>query len=252
MKTHSPIAAHIVWPTELAPNSAKVVVVIDVLAATTNMLDFYEHGANVFLTNKSQIIRHYEELSAEREVLLVGEADSKTTETMNKKGLSFAASNSPIHIRAASFLDNINGRALLYLSNNGTRVINLAFENGAERVIAANFLNIFNVAELLLTGVFGSEITIVPSGEIQFVGEFREGEDMNCAMALQAILKASLPDLAAFRADSKNYIVDKYRAHGLSHAELEQHAELALYRPKVLEALRRPSGLIELLPIRID
>lgn len=225
-------------------------VVIDVLAATTNMLDFHEHGARVFLTNRNQIISHYQELSREQEVLLVGEADPKTAEILNSNGLSFAASNSPIHIRAANFLETINGRALLYLSNNGTRVINLAFENGAKRVITANFLNVLNVAEVLLGRNFGEQICIVPSGEIQFTSEFREGEDMNCALALKSLLESPLPDLTDLRAKSRDYIVDRYRAHGLSRAELEQHAELAVYRPRVLEATRRDSGLIELVSIR--
>lgn len=248
MNRYPRIEAKIIWSTELPNGTSGTSIVIDVLAATTNMMDFFERGANVFLTNRSQIIQHYDELCSEgREVFLVGEADAETLKQLNSRGLKFAASNSPIHIRAQGFLNHLDGTTLLYLSNNGTRVIHRAFSCGSERVITANFLNIYNVAELTLQRCFGEQISIVPSGEIQFAGEYLDGEDMYCALALKALLDSDLPDLRELRSKAKGYIVDKYRSHGLSIAELTEHSRLALTRPRVLEATQRKGGLIELI-----
>ncbi len=196
----------VLWSDELPASLAgKTAVVIDVLAATTNIADFLAAGAELYLTNSKNVLRDLELLKARGQApLLVGE----TLDPELHSKLRFDCSNDPLVIRERGLLQRLQGQAVLYLSNNGTRVVVDALRRGAARVLAGSFVTAAAIAKAVRAD--HAEAVILPAGELQFADELREGEDFECAHYLSRLIRGQHPEVDRYLATSAAYTHRRY------------------------------------------
>lgn len=168
----NPRHIQILWPWELPEKFSGTAVVVDVYAASTNIASFIFRGAKkIFLVNEKTA----DEIKSQRpDGLVIGESRSLPEDF-------FDFSNQPAEIESL----DISGKTIIYVSFNGTRVIEKVFRLGADQVFTASFTNI-GAAVSYFSHSKGS-ITIVPAGE----ESFKDGkvlEDEICAQALKDLL----------------------------------------------------------------
>lgn len=142
----------------------RTVVVIDVLRATSTILEALVNGARDVLPSESieQAVRKAQELGREQ-VILCGERDVERVE-------GFDLGNSPLEYVP----DRVSGKTLVLTTTNGTRAILLGAAGGA-RCLIGSFLNATATAERLAS--VDTDVLILCAG--------REGrfalEDAVCA-----------------------------------------------------------------------
>ncbi len=117
--------------------SASIVVIIDVLRATSTIATALHHGAQSIIPVDSvpECIRIGKQLNA----ITAGERDGKVAE-----GLQYG--NSPFEY-PASF---IAGKTLVLTTTNGTKLLHMAIERGANEIITGSFANLEVVCAHLL------------------------------------------------------------------------------------------------------
>lgn len=114
-----------------------VVVIIDVLRATSTIATALHNGAREIIPVDSvrECIRIGKQISA----ITAGERDGKVAE-----GLQYG--NSPFEY-PASF---IGGKTLVLTTTNGTKLLHIALNNGAQEIITGAFANLESVCNYLL------------------------------------------------------------------------------------------------------
>ena len=117
--------------------SSSIVVIIDVLRATSTIAAALHNGAKEIIPvdSVSECIRIGKQLDA----ITAGERDGKVAE-----GLQYG--NSPFEY-PASF---IGGKILVLTTTNGTKLLHMALEKGAEQIITGAFSNLDDVCNYLL------------------------------------------------------------------------------------------------------
>jgi 2-phosphosulfolactate phosphatase len=117
--------------------SSSIVVIIDVLRATSTIAAALHNGAKEIIPVDSvaECIRIGKQLDA----ITAGERDGKVAE-----GLQYG--NSPFEY-PASF---IGGKTLVLTTTNGTKLLHMALEKGAEQIITGAFSNLDAVCNYLL------------------------------------------------------------------------------------------------------
>lgn len=117
--------------------SNSIVVIIDVLRATSTIATVLHNGAReiIPIDNVSDCIKMGSELNA----ITAGERDGQVAE-----GLQYG--NSPFEY-PASF---ISGKTLVLTTTNGTKLLHMALANGAEEIITGSFPNISEVCNYLI------------------------------------------------------------------------------------------------------
>ena len=169
----------IAWSDELPRSlSGDTVVVVDTLAATTNIVDFLAAGASLALTNQNSIVALSQRMP---DALVVGE----TRDPALAARRLFQCSNSPREISESGLLGRLKGRDLLYMSNNGTRVIEECFSRGPGQILCGSFANRAALADALRSRALHGRIWIVPAGE-SGLGCPKEGEDLFAAESIRA------------------------------------------------------------------
>lgn len=117
--------------------SQAVIVVIDVLRATSTIATALENGAKSIIPVDSvpECIRIGKQINA----ITAGERDGKVAE-----GLEYG--NSPFEYPR----EFIEGKTLVLTTTNGTRLLHMAIDNGATNIITGSFANIDAVCEYLV------------------------------------------------------------------------------------------------------
>ncbi len=127
---------------------AKLIVIIDVLRATSVIATALANGATKIMTTPS-IEEALERKSANPDLLLGGERNAQKIQ-----GFDFG--NSPLEYTKAKILD----KTLLLCTSNGTKAVRKAL--GAETIIAASFLNSDAVVDYLAKR--NEDIVLICSG----------------------------------------------------------------------------------------
>ena len=117
--------------------SSSIVVIIDVLRATTTIATALYNGARsvVPVDSVAECIR----IGRQIEAITAGERDGKVAE-----GLQYG--NSPFEY-PSSF---IKGKTLVLTTTNGTRLLHMALEKGAKEIITGSFANLDVVCNYLV------------------------------------------------------------------------------------------------------
>lgn len=163
----------ILWPWELPERLSGVVVVIDVYAATSNIAFFLARQvAQLLLVNNESVhrVKHQH-----KGALVIGEDFSLPDDF-------FDTGNQPHKTEGI----DISGKEIIYMSNNGTRIIDLAFRKGARNVIATSFLNM-GASVSWLREISEHDVLLLPAGDVR-IKENPVTEDMACAETLRDIL----------------------------------------------------------------
>jgi len=113
-----------------------LVVIIDVLRATSTIATALHNGAKAVLPVAT--VPRCIELGNELGGITAGERDGKIAD-----GLSYG--NSPFEYPG----DFIGGRLLVLTTTNGTKLLHMALDNGAEEIITGAFVNLSAVCEHL-------------------------------------------------------------------------------------------------------
>jgi len=118
--------------------SQSIVVIIDVLRATSTIATALENGAKAIIPVDSvaECIRIGKQINA----ITAGERDGKVAE-----GLEYG--NSPFEYPKTF----IEGQTLVLTTTNGTRLLHMALNNGAKEIITGSFANLDAVCEHLVS-----------------------------------------------------------------------------------------------------
>ncbi|CAN5887825.1 2-phosphosulfolactate phosphatase family protein [soil metagenome] len=118
--------------------SQSIVVIIDVLRATSTIATALENGAKAIIPVDSvaECIRIGKQINA----ITAGERDGKIAE-----GLEYG--NSPFEYPK----NFINGKMLVLTTTNGTRLLHMALNSGAKEIITGAFANLDAVCQHLIT-----------------------------------------------------------------------------------------------------
>lgn len=118
--------------------SSSIVVIIDVLRATSTIATALFNGAKAIVpvSNVAECIR----LGKQIEAITAGERDGQVAE-----GLQYG--NSPFEYSR----DFINGKTLVLTTTNGTKLLHLALERGAQEIITGSFCNLSSICDHLLS-----------------------------------------------------------------------------------------------------
>lgn len=117
--------------------SNSVVVIIDVFRATSTIASALHNGAKCVIPVDS--VPKAIEISRNIDGIAAGERDGQIAE-----GLSHG--NSPLEYGR----DFIGGKTLVLTTTNGTRLLQMALERGADTIVSGSFPNLSSVCEFLL------------------------------------------------------------------------------------------------------
>ena len=117
--------------------SQSIIVIIDVLRATSTIATALENGAKSIIPVESvaDCIRIGKQINA----ITAGERDGKIAE-----GLEYG--NSPFEYPR----DFVEGKTLVLTTTNGTRLLHMALNNGATNIITGSFANLDAVCDYLI------------------------------------------------------------------------------------------------------
>ena len=117
--------------------SSSIVVIIDVLRATSTIASALYNGAKSIIPVDS--VAECIKLGRQMEVITAGERDGKIAE-----GLTYG--NSPLQYTP----DFIKGKTLVLTTTNGTKLLHMALSEGARGILTASFCNISTVCDYLI------------------------------------------------------------------------------------------------------
>ena len=178
----------------------KVVVVVDVLRATSSMVTAFAHGIEKIIPVSS-----LEDCLNQK---LLGYLTAAERE--GRKAEGFDLGNSPF-----SYMEpHIKGKTLVMTTTNGTHAIRLSM--AADKVVAGAFLNLGSVAAMAIAE--GKDVLVVCAGwkgnfnleDTLFAGALAERLKNNfkpandATLAAQHLYRLAKPDKAAFLAESSH------------------------------------------------
>ena len=117
--------------------SSSIVIIIDVLRATSTIASALYNGANSIIPVDS--VAECIKRGRQMEVITAGERDGKIAE-----GLTYG--NSPLQYTP----DFIKGKTLVLTTTNGTKLLHMALSEGARGILTASFCNISSVCDYLI------------------------------------------------------------------------------------------------------
>lgn len=217
------------WPWEVTSLINQVVVVVDLYAATTNISSLIGRGVKQLLVvNKDSVQKVKLDHS---DALIIGES-------LDLPKDFFDVSNFPHKVEQTK----LTGHTVIYMSTNGTRVIELAFQKNAKEIITCAFNNIETVVSWLHQNQL-KIITIIPAGDATLI-DLKSEEDFICSKALRDLLIGKQVVWEKILNQIKSYIPAHY--HPQDFAE-ETKAVFALNKYQVVPRCRRiREGLIEI------
>jgi phosphosulfolactate phosphohydrolase-like enzyme len=177
----------ILWPWEISEDLDGIAVVTDVWGATTNISLLLEKKVKkLILVNSSNVKKAKNEY---QNALVIGES------TELPKNF-FDASNLPSDVANSK----ANNKTVLYMSNNGTKIIELVLNKRAKKVIPVSFLNIKAVTDYLMD--INEKLYLIPAGDLGKPVD----EDLYCVDALEKMLKRRDVNLEEAQEKSKSFI----------------------------------------------
>ena len=117
--------------------SSSIVVIIDVLRATSTIVTALHNGAKCVIPVDS--VTECMRIGRQIDSITAGERDGKVAE-----GLQYG--NSPFEYPR----EFINGKTLVLTTTNGTKLLQMALDNNAKAIIAASFANLSAVCKFLI------------------------------------------------------------------------------------------------------
>ncbi|MEP7232945.1 MAG: 2-phosphosulfolactate phosphatase [Ginsengibacter sp.] len=118
--------------------SSSIVVIIDVLRATSTIASALYNGAKSIIPVDS--VADCIKLGKQMEVITAGERDGKIAE-----GLTYG--NSPLQYTP----EFIKGKTLVLTTTNGTKLLHMALSEGARGILTASFCNISSTCDYLIS-----------------------------------------------------------------------------------------------------
>jgi phosphosulfolactate phosphohydrolase-like enzyme len=194
----------IYWSWELPKKLSGAVAVVDVYAASTNMASFLSRGVSRLLLVNDDTIQILKKQYPE--ALAIGES-------FKLPKSYFVSSNWPNMIAEVKVI----GKTVLYMSNNGTRVIQEAMSKGSDPVFAVGFMNFRHTATWIRRKKIES-LVILAAGEISF-DDRRVAEDRVCAQLLQKLLLGKDIDYKTEIRDVKRFMREQYRGIKIPYNE---------------------------------
>lgn len=191
-----------------------VVVIIDVLRATSTIATALHNGASAVLPVAT--VPRCIELGMELGGITAGERDGKVAD-----GLSYG--NSPFEY-PESF---IGGRLLVLTTTNGTKLLHMALDNGAEEIVTGAFVNLSAVCNHLVERnmpvVLGCaawkdrvnmEDTLLAGAVIDHIGQHFH---INCDAShfAQNLYRQAAPDLFGFMQENQASHYNRLMGFGL-------------------------------------
>lgn len=221
------------WEWEVKENrDYDVAVVADILAATTNIaILLSKKPQELILVSKETIEKT---LMKKSNAMIIGEDPSGTHQSL------FSSSNHASDIEATQVKD----KSVIFMTNNGTRVIDKMLNLGFKEVIPGAYVNIQEVINYLLSRKF-SRIAMVASAERTERGlqDKKAMEDMWYLESLKEILignKAYFPEIFT---KSKQFILDHYQINDRHFKDFNIIFSLNTY-PVVARCLKKAGFVI--------
>ncbi|MEP6615319.1 MAG: 2-phosphosulfolactate phosphatase [Ginsengibacter sp.] len=118
--------------------STSIVVIIDVLRATSTIAEALKNGAKSIIPVDS--VSACIKLGKQMDVITAGERDGKIAE-----GLTYG--NTPFHYPR----EFIHGKTLVLTTTNGTKLLHMALDENAKAIITGSFTNLSAVCNYLVT-----------------------------------------------------------------------------------------------------
>lgn len=172
-----------IWGKDLLESSGTLegttVVVLDALAATTNLSNFLTaKPKHLYLASVANIL---DAIKRFPESIVIGESKEPALKDI------FQFSNVPTRLEEGQVFAKMKDKVVIYMTNNGTVVIRSALEKKARQVITASLNNLEVVVDYLQKQSPPS-IVVIPCGESSFVN-WRTTEDRIVAEVLTELLK---------------------------------------------------------------
>lgn len=219
--------AEIYWPWELQESLNGIAIIIDINAATTNISMILARKAkNLFIVNSENVVKIKEDNPG---CFVTGES--------NILPHNFFDANNCTNVIAKLPLEN---KTILYMSNNGSRTIELAIQKQAKYVIACSFTNIHSVVNCLEKHQ-EEKIYIIPSGDKQFKDP-KVVEDQVCAEAIKDLIVKNPIEWDNLFTRGKDFISKSYS--DFSEEEVSMQFSLDKY-PVVPLCIKDDKGLIK-------
>ncbi len=202
-----------VWSWEL-PQTLKgfTAVVSDIYAATTNIPSFISRGAKeLIIVNENNVLKAKEQY---RNALVIGES-------LNLPENFFDLSNHPCLLEKLDVKD----KTILYMTNNGSKVIEMAINKSANQVIAVSFVNIAAIASFLKRS--GEKVVLISAGAMDFKDR-KVAEDFICNRILADLLKGKRIVWNKNLRKAENFIRSYYKCKNMNQ-EIETLFSLNKY-----------------------
>lgn len=191
---NSSMQVNIIWPWDLTENINGIAVVCDVWAATTNINTLLsKQVGRLFLVNQYNV---QEAKRKYRKSLVIGQSLKLPKDF-------FDTSNNPYDVANA----RVKNKTVLYMTNNGTRIIELALAKKASKVISVSFSNLNCLAEYLRG--FEENVYLIPAGEVEFANP-KVIEDKVCLQTLKKFLKGGVADIGRSEKIALDFIKKAY------------------------------------------
>lgn len=183
------------WPWELPRNiSSSLCVVIDVNAAATNLaIILAKKVKKLVIVNESNLLTFKEK---DKGVFVIGESKTLPRELFDASNLP------PDYIKL-----NLHSKVVLYMSNNGSRLIEDLFQRNAKKIITASFVNIGKVVNYLKK--INDSILLIPAGEAYFPDKIAK-EDWYCAYVIKKLVNGEKIVLDDYLKKSENFVLSSY------------------------------------------
>lgn len=221
------VKTEIYWPWELPPTLEGTAVIIDINAATTNICMILARKAkNLFIVNSTNVVEIKERNPG---CLVTGESDSLPHDFFDANNCTNVIARLPIEHKTT-----------LYMSNNGSRTIELAIQKKATNVLVCSFTNIHRVVQWMKEHS-AEKVYIIPSGEKKFTNP-KVVEDQVCAEAVKALISGNPVDWNMLFNRVKKFIRESY--DDFSEEETAMQFSLDSY-PVLPLCMRDERGLIK-------
>lgn len=217
----------IYWPWELLSKINGNAVIFDINAATTNICMILSRGVKRLFIVNEQNVADLKEKNIDSFV---------TGESKILKKNFFDANNCTDQIAKLP----LKGKTVLYMSNNGSKTIELAIKKDANNVLICSYTNIHTIASWINKNK-NEPVFLIPSGD-KGLSNPKAIEDILCVQTLIDILSKKEVNWKKIFVETKAFIKSKYA----DFTEEETEIQLAVDRFPVLPiCLEDKNGLIE-------
>ncbi|HNP89587.1 MAG TPA: 2-phosphosulfolactate phosphatase [Candidatus Woesebacteria bacterium] len=199
------------WSWETPQKPADICVVFDVYAATSNIsLILSRNPQKLFIVNENNVLTLKEKFP---DSLVVGESFYLPNDFFDSRNLPYLINQ----------LD-LENKTILYMSNNGSRVIEDLIQKKVKKVITCSFNNLLSVFEWLKKQEIG-EIDLVASGEKGF-NDKKSWEDWYAGLSLKNLLEGK-NFIENYTQKAKDFVKNNYyKRSRLSEPEIFQNFPL--------------------------